>query len=121
MRAWTQEDYLDFANRCLFPWQVKGAEIVPEYCPICHGGNHGDKYTFALNVEHGVYCCKRASCGMKGTVNQLAHLLAYTPLLIMAVTLGWQLDMAVSLHHSHMYRSSHFKSAIIHLWNARQR
>lgn len=79
MRAWTQEDYLDFANRCLFPWQVKGAEIVPEYCPICHGGNHGDKYTFALNVEHGVYCCKRASCGMKGTVNQLVHLLAYTP------------------------------------------
>ena len=56
----------EFAERYLWPYAVKGAEIVAEYCPFCQGGERKDKYTFALNAEKKIYNCKRGSCGKKG-------------------------------------------------------
>lgn len=36
-----------FADRHLAPYSIRGDELIPEHCPICHGGESGDKYTFA--------------------------------------------------------------------------
>ena len=57
---------LEFARRHLEPYTVRGDELIPEHCPICHGGESGDKYTFALNLTEGVYVCKRGTCGVRG-------------------------------------------------------
>jgi len=61
----------DFANKYLQPYKVSGNEIIPVYCPFCHGGNSKDKHTFAMNAETGTYNCKRGSCGVSGTFKQL--------------------------------------------------
>jgi len=66
-------DPLEFAQRFLHPYRTKGDEIVPTHCPYCHGGSHGDKYTFALNVEKKTYNCKRGSCGAQGHFTQLCQ------------------------------------------------
>ena len=52
--------------------KIKGDEILPVYCPICEGGQHKDKYTFALNIETGASNCMRGSCGWQGSIKQLA-------------------------------------------------
>lgn len=49
----------------------QGVEIVPLLCPYCHGGKSGDKYTFAMNAETGVYNCKRGGCAQSGTFFKL--------------------------------------------------
>lgn len=65
---------IDVAYRA-FPGQftVKGAEIITDFCPFCNGGQGHDKYTFALNVDTGLYNCKRASCGVQGNLKQLCQ------------------------------------------------
>jgi len=62
---------LEFAQQFLYPYSVKGNEIVPHLCPYCHGGSHKDKNTFALNIEKQTYNCKRGSCGAQGHFSQL--------------------------------------------------
>lgn len=59
----------------LFPgnFKVKNGEIIPLYCPFCHGGEHKDRDTFALNVETGLYNCKRSNCGEQGGLKQLCE------------------------------------------------
>ena len=57
---------LNYANRYLQPYKVKGEEIIPTYCPFCSGGKGHDKETFALNIEKQTYNCLRGSCGAKG-------------------------------------------------------
>ena len=49
-----------------------GDEVVALYCPFCHGGQHRDKYSFAINKETGAYNCKRGSCNETGNVYSLA-------------------------------------------------
>lgn len=61
----------DFAKRYLGRYKEKGDEIIPEFCPFCRGGDHRDKYTFALNVKRQTYNCKRGSCGKQGHFSQL--------------------------------------------------
>lgn len=57
---------MEFARQFLNPFAIKGQEIVPTYCPVCHGGQNGDKNTFALNYENETFNCKRGSCGVQG-------------------------------------------------------
>ena len=64
----------DFARAFLPDFAVKGDEIVPKYCPICHGGDHTDKYSFALNYKNHTYNCKRGSCNAKGHFSQLCKM-----------------------------------------------
>lgn len=64
-------DELEFARRHFNSYQIKGAEIVPRLCPYCHGGQHGDKNTFALNTETHVFKCLRGSCGKQGHFSEL--------------------------------------------------
>lgn len=55
-----------------FPGQfkIKGDEIIAEYCPFCKGGQSGDKHTFTLNAQSGLYFCRRAKCQEKGNLEQ---------------------------------------------------
>lgn len=62
-----------FAEKHLEPYTVRGDELIPEYCPFCHGGESGDRHTFALNLTEGVYVCKRGSCGVRGRFEELAQ------------------------------------------------
>lgn len=58
-----------------FPGQfkVKNGEIIPTYCPFCKGGQGHDKHTFALNVDSGLYNCKRSTCSVQGNLKQLCQ------------------------------------------------
>lgn len=68
----TTQELLSFAQRHLAPYTIRDDELIPELCPICHGGESGDKHTFALNLTEGVYVCKRGSCGVRGRFEELA-------------------------------------------------
>ncbi len=61
----------EFAQKHLQPYKTNGNEIIPTYCPFCHGGSSKDKYTFAMNKTTGTYNCKRGSCGVSGSFKQL--------------------------------------------------
>lgn len=64
------------ADAYLAPYRIKekedGREIIPRYCPFCHGGEHGDQNTFALSIDKGCYVCRRGSCGVQGSIEELA-------------------------------------------------
>ena len=49
----------------------KGPQITVETCPFCHGGQHHDKWTFAIHAEKGIYNCMRGTCGASGSYRQL--------------------------------------------------
>jgi twinkle protein len=61
----------EFARKHFRDYRQKGAELVPVYCPFCHGGKSGDKFTFALNMENLTYNCKRGNCNETGTFTKL--------------------------------------------------
>lgn len=61
----------EFSKKYLYPYKVKGDEISAMYCPVCKGGDHHDKYTFALNSNKLTYHCLRGSCGVSGHFKQL--------------------------------------------------
>lgn len=64
---------IEIADKHLFPYELKpSGELIPEFCPFCEGGSsHKDTKTFALNVDYGVYVCKRGSCGKRGRLEDL--------------------------------------------------
>lgn len=53
----------------------KGDEIHALYCPFCQGGQHRDKYTFAINKTTGAYNCLRGTCGEVGNLYTLGKFL----------------------------------------------
>lgn len=65
------EQIIRFAEEHLSPYRINGDELVPELCPICQGGDHGDCRTFAINLAEGVYICHRGTCGAKGRFEDL--------------------------------------------------
>lgn len=72
-----RNEMLDFADKYLSPYELRAkqsgaTEIIPRLCPFCKGGDNGDEKTFALSIDHGVYVCKRGSCGQRGTYASLA-------------------------------------------------
>ena len=65
----------EFADAFCGRYKIKGDEICPQYCPICHGGNSKDTYTFGLNFKKHVYKCQRGSCTSNiGTFKQLCDM-----------------------------------------------
>lgn len=67
------QEILEFADRNLQPYKIsRNGELIPELCPFCGGGSKEDKYTFALNMETGLYVCKRGTCGERGNFNKLS-------------------------------------------------
>jgi twinkle protein len=51
----------------------KGNELHFRFCPYCKGGDHHDKDTFSVNLEHGAFCCLRSSCGRQGHFVELCR------------------------------------------------
>lgn len=72
-----REEIISFADRHLYPYRIRntahGEELTPEYCPFCQGGDHGDKNTFSVSLESGVYLCLRGSCHARGSFPRLAE------------------------------------------------
>jgi len=64
---------LEFANRHLQEFKVKGNELISKLCPFCMGGQHNDKETFSLNTDKHVYACARGKCGERGTFKELCE------------------------------------------------
>lgn len=62
---------LEFAQRHIVHFRVKGKQIQATYCPYCRGGEHCDKHTFAMSAENGAYNCKRGKCSVAGTFTKL--------------------------------------------------
>lgn len=71
----TLHEELDKVLSYLKPYKDNGKEILPELCPFCNGGQHRDKYSFAINKETGAYNCKRGSCNEKGNLHTLGKFL----------------------------------------------
>ena len=68
-----RENMIAFADKHLQPYRIHGDELQTEFCPICNGGDHSDKWTFSLNLEECAGNCRRGSCGWKGSFSQLAR------------------------------------------------
>ena len=64
---------IEYANRYLGEYKIKGAEIIPTLCPFCNGGSHSDRGTFALNTENHTYNCRRGSCNQTGHFTELCR------------------------------------------------
>lgn len=62
------EDATRFAQERGVRIREQGNELQFYTCPYCHGGEHGDKWTFAINQKTGAFNCKRGSCGVKGNM-----------------------------------------------------
>ena len=64
-----------FADKYLGEYKLHegrdGTQLTPRYCPLCKGGSHGDQNTFTINLDYGLYVCKRGSCGKSGWVEDL--------------------------------------------------
>lgn len=63
-------DTYSFAVKYLQPFKIKDTLIVAD-CPFCHGGDHHDRETFAMNRHTGTYMCQRGTCNAKGDFAQL--------------------------------------------------
>lgn len=69
---------IKFADAHLGEYSIKskpnGDELIPDLCPICQGGSHHDKHTFAISLDKGVYVCKRGTCNAHGRFPALAEI-----------------------------------------------
>lgn len=68
-----REDILDFASTVTSDTKIKGDELFFHYCPYCHGGIHGDRDTFSINLENGLFKCFRSGCDRHGHFVELAR------------------------------------------------
>lgn len=68
---------LKFADDHLQPYRLdeRRGQIQPMYCPICDGGAHRDRNSFAINLATGIGGCLRGSCAWHGTFPQLIEAL----------------------------------------------
>lgn len=74
-----RQKMIQFAEQHLAPFELRKKgdgteEIVPDLCPFCQGGDHGDRKSFALSIDYGVFVCKRGSCGKRGRFESLCEL-----------------------------------------------
>ena len=72
--TYSQEDAIRFLRERGLEYRVNGGEYAVRRCPYCGGGRSGkDEWTFALNIEKGVFRCLRASCDAHGHFVELAR------------------------------------------------
>ena len=59
---------ISLADRKFGEYRIKNGEVVPTLCPLCHGGDHRDKDTFAIGLHNGLWNCMRGGCtGINGS------------------------------------------------------
>ena len=67
------EKVISFADKYLGTYKINhSGELIAETCPFCNGGEHDDKFSFFMELESGLYCCHRASCGAHGNFETLS-------------------------------------------------
>lgn len=71
-----KEDIESFARFVNADTKLKGDELQFKRCPYC-GGGRDDEWTFAINIEKGVYKCLRSSCGAQGHFVELCRDFGY--------------------------------------------
>ena len=69
----TADDAWRFAECVGATVSQKGSELHFKLCPYCKGGKNHDKDTFAINLNTGLFNCKRGSCGRNGNMIDLAR------------------------------------------------
>lgn len=58
---------MDLARKHFSEYKVRNGQIIPDLCPICHGGPNKDRETFAVGMYNGAFNCKRGNCpGING-------------------------------------------------------
>ena len=58
---------LSLAERHLGEFRIRNGQVAAKYCPFCHGGDHGDVYSFAVGLYNGAWNCMRGTCtGLHG-------------------------------------------------------
>lgn len=50
-----------------------------QICPFCHGGDHGDKFSFSVHVVDGNYFCHRTKCAAGGSFWNLIEFYGKNP------------------------------------------
>ena len=59
---------IELADKHFGEYKIKNGELIPLVCPLCKGGSHRDKETFAIGLWSGLWNCKRGGCdGIDGT------------------------------------------------------
>ena len=59
------------ADRHFPDYKIRNGQVIPKYCPICSGGNSGDKETFSVGLYNGCFSCLRGNCpGLNGDGTQ---------------------------------------------------
>lgn len=58
---------IELASKHFGEYKIRNGQVVPKFCPICGGGEHGDKETFAVGLYNGCWSEMRGSCpGING-------------------------------------------------------
>ena len=66
---------LELADKHLGEYKIRGDELICRVCPWCGGGEHNDLETFAINLNTGLWNCRRGSCTRKsGTIKELCDM-----------------------------------------------
>lgn len=62
---------INLAEKHFEDFKVRNGQVIPRYCPFCHGGENRDINTFAVGLYNGAYQCLRGNCNEKGSFSQL--------------------------------------------------
>lgn len=61
---------IEFASKHLYPYKVKGNELVAEKCPYC-GNRHKSKNKFFVNLDKQTFICFHGDCSKQGHFAEL--------------------------------------------------
>lgn len=70
---------IELLGRAGWPFKKRGKWIDLIRCPVCDGGNNGDKHTFGVHEEIGNFICLRSSCGVSGNFWKLIEMAGMDP------------------------------------------
>ena len=68
-----ERDAWDFVRSMGYQYKVAGRELVLNICPYCHGGKSAERFKFSINLDTGLFNCKRASCLASGNMITLSR------------------------------------------------
>ncbi len=68
-----EQDAYSFARHIGISARRHGYELKFKECPYCHGGEHRDIDTFAINLRTGQFKCLRSSCSASGNMVVLSR------------------------------------------------
>lgn len=68
-----EQDAYSFARHVGISARHHGDELKFKECPYCHGGEHRDIDTFAINLRTGQFKCLRSSCSASGNMVVLSR------------------------------------------------